>query len=92
MGSIHINLFLHTAVRWLSRGKVFVRVFEMRQEIYIFLKEQNHDYAKNFVDPAWLCRLAYLADIFSRINDLNLTMQGNNLACLKLYFQFFLFY
>ena len=68
---------MHTAVRWLSRGKVFVRLFEMRQEIYIFLNEQNHDFAKNFVKITWLCRLAYLADIFSRINDLNLVVQGN---------------
>ena len=65
MGSIHVNLLLHTAVRWLSRGKVFVRVFEMRQEIYVFLNEQNHDLADHFVDVPWLCRLAYLADIFS---------------------------
>ena len=77
MGSIHVNLLLHTAVRWLSRGKVFVRVFEMRQEIYIFLNEQKHDFADHFISVKWLCRLAYLADIFSQINDLNLIMQGN---------------
>jgi len=85
MGSIPLSLLLHTAVGWLSRGKVFVRVFETRQEIYIFLNEQNHDFAKNFVNIAWLCRLAYLADIFSRINDLNLVMQGNILA--RLFFE-----
>ncbi len=84
MGSIHVNLLLHTAVRWLSRGKVFVRVYEMRQEIYIFLNEQNHDFARNFVNFAGLCRLAYLADIFSRINELNLAMQGNTLDCFHL--------
>ena len=79
IGSIHVNLLLHTAVRWLSRGKVFVRVFEMRQEIYVFLNEQNHELADHFVDVPWLCRLAYLADIFSYINDLNLMMQGKTL-------------
>jgi hypothetical protein len=83
MGSIHVNFLLHTAVRWLSRGKVFVRVFEMRQEIYVFLNEQNHELADHFVDVPWLCRLAYLADIFY-INDLNLMMQGKTLFLYKI--------
>jgi hypothetical protein len=30
-----------------------------------------------FEDEAWLCRLAYLADIFSKLNDLYLNLQGN---------------
>jgi hypothetical protein len=28
-------------------------------------------------DEAWLCRLAYLTDIFSKFSDLNLNLQGN---------------
>jgi hypothetical protein len=30
-----------------------------------------------FEDEAWLCRLACLTDIFSKLNDLNLNLQGN---------------
>ena len=56
----------------------------MRQEIYVFLNEQNHDLADHFVDVPWLCRLAYLADIFSYINDLNLMMQGKTLFLYKI--------
>ena len=86
MGSIHTHLLLHTAVRWLSRGKVFVRIFEMRQEVHIFLDSQKHEYSENFVDFDWLSKLAYLADIFSHINDLNLMMQGNYFFLILFYF------
>jgi hypothetical protein len=30
-----------------------------------------------FEDEAWLCRLAYRTDIFSKLSDLNLNLQGN---------------
>jgi hypothetical protein len=33
--------------------------------------------SSHFEDEAWLCRLAYLTDIFSKLNDLNLNLQGN---------------
>jgi hypothetical protein len=37
MGSLHNCLLTHTVVRWLSRGKILVRLFELRQEIVFFL-------------------------------------------------------
>ena len=38
MSADHKNLLLYSEVRWLSRGKVFQRVFLLRTEIYEFLK------------------------------------------------------
>ncbi|VVC28346.1 Hypothetical protein CINCED_3A016197 [Cinara cedri] len=40
MGSDHEKLLLHTEVRWLSRGKMLSRLFELRDEARIFLLEQ----------------------------------------------------
>uniref|UniRef100_A0A3B5A4G3 Uncharacterized protein n=1 Tax=Stegastes partitus TaxID=144197 RepID=A0A3B5A4G3_9TELE len=41
MGSDHTAVLFHSKSQWLSRRKVLSRVFELRDEIHIFLKEEG---------------------------------------------------
>ena len=41
MDSDHETLLFHTSVRWLSTGNVVARVYEMREELTVFLEARR---------------------------------------------------
>ncbi|XP_063813110.1 SCAN domain-containing protein 3-like [Pseudophryne corroboree] len=84
MGSEYTSLLYYCSSRWLSRGNVLSRVFKLHQELYSFLVEEKHECANNCLDTVFLSKLAYLCDIFDKLNALNLSLQGNNTHILKL--------
>ena len=76
MDAEHKPLLLHTEIRWLSRGKLLTRVFELREPLQRFLSEKKSPLAAHFSDKVWAAIIAYLCDIFSLLNELNLYLQG----------------
>jgi hypothetical protein len=74
--SEHTGLLFHSEIRWLSCGTVLKMLFELRHEVHLFLNNMN-PLSSHFEDKTWLCQLAYLTDIFSKLNDLNLNLEGN---------------
>ncbi len=53
------------------------RVFELRQEVLLFFKENNKaSFCECLESTNWQMKLAYLADIYQDLNNLNTSMQS----------------
>ena len=70
------TFILHTECGWLSHGKVVMTEFQLRLELQLSLYETETTLAKYFWDVPCLQELAYLADIFNKLDYLNLSMQN----------------
>ena len=76
MCSQYTHLLLHAEVRWLSRGKIQTRLFVQREEVKLFFQQQNNQkFQKLSSDDEWIAKVAYLADVFSLLNELNISFQ-----------------
>jgi hypothetical protein len=76
MGAEYEVLLYYTEDRWLSRGQVLKRLLELRAEVSFFLKEKETTLLEHNERKDCIHELAYLADIFNHMNEINLSIQG----------------
>lgn len=75
MESAHTSLLLPPeVVRWLFRGKT--RFFELNDKVRAFFLKHDFDLKNRLFDRNCLFKIAYLSDIFTKINKLNLILQS----------------
>ena len=67
---------------YVLRNEIF---YELRNEIFIFLKKENHALATTFEDEVFLTQLAYLCNIFSKLNQLIISLQEKETHLLQLH-------
>ncbi|XP_033494858.2 NACHT, LRR and PYD domains-containing protein 3-like isoform X2 [Epinephelus lanceolatus] len=76
------DLLLHNNVRWLSKGNALGRFWSVQKEITAFLKQVQSQRATQFSlslqDEHKIDMVAFLVDITSHLNELNLKLQGQN--------------
>jgi len=75
------RLVLHTEVRWLSKGNCLTRFYNLFQTILEFLQPLD----KQLYDELHKreTNIAYLADIFEKLNEVNKNLQGDKINFIK---------
>lgn len=77
--SEYSDVLYYTEVRWLSAGRVFERVWDLKEEIISFMEEKEMlEECENLKDIIWLSDFAFFTDLLSHINKLNVKLQGRN--------------
>ena len=77
MDADHTALLYQTQVRWLSKRSMLSRIFELREEVKLFLvAKQKHNLLLAFGGDGFSTYLADLAGIFEALNQLNKKLQG----------------
>ena len=76
-------LLLHTEVRWLSKGKCLQRFYNLYDSVIDFFKFKLLDEKVSSDFESRRADVAYLSDIFKKLNEVNIKLQGTNMCLIK---------
>ena len=76
MDADYIALLYQTQVRWLSKGNMLFHIFELKEVKLFLVAKEKHDLLLVFSGDGFSTYLAYLADIFEALNQLNKKLQS----------------
>lgn len=69
------DVIYFTEVRWLSRGAALQQFFDLKLEVEMFMNEK-YKIISELSDESWILKLAFLIDITTFLNELNIKLQG----------------
>ena len=77
MQAPHSELVMHTDVRWLSKGKALIRMWEVFDEVKVFLSEK---YSEKFLEifTQIFKAFSFSVDLLNILSKLNLYLQRRN--------------
>jgi hypothetical protein len=76
------TFLFHTETIWPSKGNILARLFDLREELKVFLIDKSMNYLhEQLREPKIGMQIAYLVNIFARSNYLNLQVQGSAGSC-----------
>ncbi|XP_060845950.1 general transcription factor II-I repeat domain-containing protein 2-like [Rhopalosiphum padi] len=80
--SVYSDLIQHNNIRWLSKGKVIERFWSIKEEVITFLvnldSQESKQYHKFLTNESNMLSVAFLKDILTYLNVLNIELQGHN--------------
>ena len=81
MEAEYTDVIYHNSIRWLSLGNVLKRIWDMQDHILHFLnmKGISCDFISKIKSEEWRYDMMFAADIFQKLNELNVSLQGKGL-------------
>ncbi|XP_068229546.1 SCAN domain-containing protein 3-like [Palaemon carinicauda] len=77
------RLLLHTEVRWLSKGNCLRRFYDLYDSVLDFFKCKLLDEKISTHLENRRADVAYLSDIFNKLNEVNIKLQGTKMCLIK---------